>query len=224
MKFWLLSLLSVGLLAMLPGTTRPLSAQTSKNPPSKAWRSLFDGKTLKGWKVTQFGGEGVVEVEDGVIAMDFGSYLTGITYEGDIPTTNYELELEGKRVDGIDFFCATTFPVDQSHCTLVIGGWAGAVVGLSNVDGQDASQNETTSFMSFKTDRWYRVRIRVMPERIQAWIDDKQVVDVDIRKRRIDTRPEVDLSKPLGIAAWETRAALRNIRIRKLPVEPAAEP
>ena len=25
-----------------------------------AWRSMFDGKTLKGWKVPQFGGEGEV--------------------------------------------------------------------------------------------------------------------------------------------------------------------
>ena len=87
-------------------------------------------------------------------------------------------------------------------------------MGLSNLDGQDASQNETTKYMAFKTDRWYRIRIRVRPERIQAWIDDEQVVDVDIRQRRIETRPEVDLSKPLGIAAWETRSAVRNIRIR----------
>ncbi|MFV1967016.1 MAG: DUF1080 domain-containing protein [Pirellulaceae bacterium] len=219
----LLSLLSLVVFTATVVSSAHLSAQAPGKTKHDGWESLFDGKTLKGWKITQFGGEGAVEVEDGAITMDFGSYLTGITYEGDLPTTNYELALEAKRVDGIDFFCATTIPVDKSHCTLIVGGWAGAVVGLSNLDGQDASQNETTTYMAFKTDRWYRIRIRVRPDRIQAWIDDKQVVDVDIRQRRMDTRPEVDLSKPLGIAAWETRSALRRIRIRKLDGEKPAE-
>ena len=70
--------------------------------------------------------------------------------------------------------------------------------------------------MSFKNNQWYRIRVRVLPERIQAWIDDKLIVDQDIRNRKVSTRIEVDLSKPLGIAAWETRAAVRNLRIREI--------
>jgi len=189
-------------------------AQTETRGEQGKWRPLFDGKTLKDWKSTQFGGEGEVTVEEGAITMDFGSSLTGITYVGKLPTNHYEISLEAKRVDGIDFFCALTFPVDKSHCSLIVGGWAGAVVGLSCLDGQDASENETTRYMAFKTDRWYRIRVRVLPGRIQAWIDDEQVVNVETRNRKIETRIEVDLSKPLGMAAWETRSALRNIRIR----------
>ena len=62
------------------------------------------------------------------------------------------------RLDGSDFFCSTTFPVGKDPCTLVVGGWGGMVVGLSNVDHEDASENGTTKTMTFKNKRWYRVR------------------------------------------------------------------
>lgn len=186
------------------------------------WQDLFDGKSLEGWKVTNFGGEGEVKVNEGVIRMDFGSSLTGITYTGKLPKSDFEVELEAKRVDGIDFFCATTFPVQDSFCTLVVGGWAGSVVGLSNIDDEDASQNETTRFMTFRNDRWYKVRIRVTKEKIMAWIDDRKIVDQVITDRKIDVRPEVELSQPLGISAWESQAELRKIRLRKLSKAGAA--
>jgi hypothetical protein len=109
-----------------------------------------------------------------------------------------------------------TFPVGKSHCSFIVGGWAGAVVGLSSIDGKDASENDTTKYMNFKTGQWYRIRVRVTDDNISAWIDDKQVVDQNIKDRKITTRNEVDLSKPLGISAWQTEAAIRNIRLRKL--------
>jgi hypothetical protein len=70
--------------------------------------------------------------------------------------------------------------------------------------------------MSFKDNQWYRIRVRVTEEKIEAWIDDQQVVNQPTKGRRIGTRIEVELSKPFGICAWETRAALRNIRVRRL--------
>ncbi len=190
-------------------------AQAGKVKEPK-WRDLFDGKSLAGWKVTNFGGEGDVEVVDGTIEMDFGGSLTGITYTKEVPKSNYEIRMDAKRMDGIDFFCTTTFPVRDSFCSLVVGGWAGSIVGLSNIDGEDASANETTRFVKFKSDQWYRIRIRVTNKKIQAWIDDKQIVDQEIGGRKLSTRPEVELSQPLGIAAWETRAALRRIQLRRL--------
>jgi hypothetical protein len=180
------------------------------------WMSLFDGKSLTGWKSTQFGGEGEVFVEDGKINLEFGSSMTGITYTGNVPRVNYEISLEAMRTDGIDFFCGLTFPVEKSYCSFIVGGWAGSVVGLSSIDGKDASENDTTRFMNFKTGKWYSIRVRVTKDRIATWIDNAKVVDQDIRGRKISTRNEVNLSTPLGIAAWESKAALRNIRIRTL--------
>ena len=33
---------------------------------------MFDGKTLAGWKVPEFGGEGVVHVKDGAVILEMG--------------------------------------------------------------------------------------------------------------------------------------------------------
>jgi hypothetical protein len=92
------------------------------------WKSLFDGKSLAGWKKTNFGGEGEVSVEGGTILMEQGNDMTGITYaRADFPTTDYEVTLEGKRLQGNDFFCTTTFPVGDDHCSLVVGVTRGRI-------------------------------------------------------------------------------------------------
>ena len=187
-----------------------------KDAEKPKWKALFDGRSLTGWKITNFGGEGEITVEDRKIVLEFGSSLTGITYAKEFPRTNYEVSVEAMRVGGVDFFCGMTFPVEKSHCSFIVGGWGGAVVGLSSIDGKDASENETTKFMKFETGKWYRIRARVTPERIQTWIDDKQIVDQNIVGRKISTRNEVTLSQPFGICAWETRAALRDLKIREL--------
>ena len=185
----------------------------------EAWQSLFDGATLGRWEQTSFGGEGPVRVRDGAIVLEFGDPLTGITWTGDLPRTNYEIALEAARLAGSDFFCGLTFPVGPGACSLIVGGWGGTTVGLSTIDGMDASQNETTLDLRFEDDRWYAVRLRVAPDRIAAWIDEEPVVDVAIEGRRIGIRPEVDPSRPLGVAAYRTRAALRAIRLRALTPE-----
>jgi hypothetical protein len=71
--------------------------------------------------------------------------------------------------------------------------------------------------MKFEDDRWYKFRVRVTPKRIQCWIDDDQVVDQDIEGKRIGLRAEVEPNKPLGLASFETKARIRNIRIRRVP-------
>jgi hypothetical protein len=172
--------------------------------------------SINDWKPTNFGGEGEVQFEDGQVLLDLGQMLTGITYQGDFPKSNYEIRVEAMRTEGIDFFCGLTFPVGDTHCTFIAAGWAGAVVGLSCIDGRDASENETTKYMNFVNGRWYRFRVRVTDEQIEAWIDDQQVVDQPIRGRQLATRPEMELSKPLGIAAWQSRAVVRHLAYRPL--------
>jgi hypothetical protein len=178
--------------------------------------SLFDGKTLGQWKVTDFGGQGDVSVKDGAIYMAMGSYATGVTWTGPLERMDYEITLEAMRVEGNDFFCALTFPVADKPCTLVLGGWGGSVCGLSNIDYYDAANNETTRIIGFDQGQWYRVRLRVVPNRIQAWLDDEELVNVDTTGRHIDIRAEMDLAQPLGIATWITTGAVRNIRVKKL--------
>ncbi len=186
--------------------------------PHSGWTSLFDGKTLGEWRPTGFLLPGTVSIDGDAIILGRGDGLTGITWTGEepFPKTDYEISLEARRLDGIDIFCGLTLPVGETHVSLIVGGWGGTVVGVSNVDSADASENETTTYMTFETDRWYTVRVRVTDDRIRAWIDDESIVDLDTTGRQLDVRPDIALSRPLGIASWNTTAALRNIRFRRL--------
>jgi hypothetical protein len=191
--------------------SNPEAAQALPSPTA-----LFDGKSLDGWRPTEFGGQREVAVVDGTIQLDAGEPLTGITFEGPVPTDNYELSLQARKLKGGDFFCAPTFPVGDSHCTLVLGGWGGTTVGLSCLDGHDASENETTQFIKFEPNRWYSIRIRVAEQKIQCWLDDKQIIDASSRDRKISLRNEVLLSRPLGICSFATKAQLREIKLARL--------
>ncbi len=181
------------------------------------WKPLFNGKDLDGWKITNFGGEGEVFVEDGIVVISQGVDLSGVHTERELPKINYEVQFEAQRVAGSDFFAGLTFPVKDSHCSLIIGGWGGGVCGLSSLSGMDASENETTSYRDFTKGQWYKFRLIVTDDHISAWIDDNQIVDVDTTGQRIGTRFEIDRSKPFGFATYQTTAKLRNAKLRPLP-------
>jgi hypothetical protein len=186
-------------------------------PQTGDWVPLFDGKTLHGWRETPFARRGQVRVEDGSIILGPGKPMTGIAWTGPFPKSNYEVRFEGSRREGSDFFGSLTFPVKDSFCTWVTGGWGGDIVGLSSLDGWDASDNETRSYLNFENGRWYALRLRVTDDRIMAWIDDQPVVNVNIEGRNIGLRPgEIKLSAPFGFASYVTTGALRKIEYRVL--------
>ena len=54
-------------------------------------------------------------------------------------------------------------------------------------------------------------------DRIQAWIDDKQVINVDIAGRKVGLRfGDMKLSAPLGFASYLTAGNVRKIEYRLL--------
>eukprot|EP01035_Chromulina_nebulosa_P035447 gene35446-47650_t len=204
----------VAALSVAPGALRA----------AEAARVLFDGATLAGWKPSAFDSQKEVKVEkafrDGkpAIVAEKSDYLSGISWAdaATLPKTNYEISLAAMRVGGSDFFCGLTFPVGESACTFVVGGWSGMVVGLSNVDNMDASENETSQGKEFKSGRWYRIRVRVTPAKIEAWIDDEQMVDLETKDKKIGLRfGDISHSLPLGIAAYQTEAAWRELRLKQ---------
>ena len=205
----------------------PLAGQAAKpaaDASASEWRSLFDGKSLAGWKESDFLGAGKVTVDKGVITIGTG-ILTGINWASaspPFPSTGYEIRVEAARLKGSDFFAGITFPVRDSFCTWINGGWGGEVVGLSNIDGADALRNETSFARKFELGRWYAFRLRVTPSEILAWIDDESVIHVDISKKWISLREgEIDRSIPFGIATYATVAGVRKIEWR--PWSPAAK-
>ena len=196
-------------------TLPPGAAQTPAPFEGEGWQAMFDGRTLAGWRETAFAGHGEVRCQSSVIVLSMGSPFTGINWTNEFPKMNYEVALDAMRVMGSDFFCGLTVPVGTNFCSLIVGGWGGSLVGISSLDGMDASENETTKFKNFESGRWYRIRLRVTEKKIQAWIDKERLVDVSTADRRISVRPgEIELSEPFGLAAWQSAAALREIKFR----------
>lgn len=178
---------------------------------------MLEKNSLGKWKATDFAGHGEVSVEKGVLKIGMGIELTGVNWTGELPKGEYEISFEGRRVQGNDFFCGLTFPVQGSHATLILGGWGGALVGISSFDNLDASENETGDVYIFEDGQWYAVKLRVQKNRIRVWINDKEQIDIDLMDRKVGMRPgEIERSAPLGIATWMTGSEIRKIRIRDL--------
>ena len=182
---------------------------------------MIAGDTLGNWKITDFAGGEEVKVEDGVMKISMGIELTGVNWEGDLPQGEYEMEFEARRMQGNDFFCGLTFPVNEKHATLVLGGWGGALVGISSLDNLDASENETGDVYVFEDQQWYKVKLQVLEGRIKVWINGESQINVNLENREVGMRSgEIEQSVPLGIATWMTSAEIRNMVMRELGEEP----
>ena len=207
------------ILALISGCRSRSESRSEKEPELRVsepgWELLFDGKTMKNWEISEFGPQGPVQVSEESIILGMGEGCTGVTWKGEFPRIGYEVKLEAKKISGNDFSCGITFPVADSYCSLIVGGWGGPVVGLSSIDGNDASENETRLLKKFEHGKWYEIHLKVSDEKIEAWIDNEKLVDFNTTGHKLSTRPEVDLSKPFGICSWNTTAALRNIQLNK---------
>jgi len=102
-----------------------------------------------------------------------------------------------------------------------LGGWGGDIVGISSIDGWDASDNETRGYFTFENSRWYAFHLQVTEDRIQAWIEGQRVVNAEIRGRAIGLRiGDIKLSTPLGFASYNTTGGIRKIEYRPIAAHP----
>jgi len=179
--------------------------------------ALFNGKDLTGWKIAPFDGGGAVRVlSNGIAQCDAGTPLSGIAYTNTPPTMNYEISLEALRAEGSDFFVALTIPVETNFCTVVIGGWGGSLCGISSVDYADASENQWGEGVSLENNRWYTLRVRVTPGVLQVFLNNglyaARVEYGDARRLSL-RQGDIDKTKPLGLATYNTRALWRNFTL-----------
>jgi hypothetical protein len=181
---------------------------------------LFNGKDLSGWQVIKkldFARHGKVSVADGTITMAAGQPASGIHFDAEkrkFPRSNYEVSFEAKRTAGQDFFCGLTFPVDKEYCTLILGGWGGGTIGLSNINNAPADENQTTNYVEFKNDQWYKVQLRVTDKQINVWIDKEHLIELERKDHKFSIWWEQEPVRPFGFATWYTGAAYRNIQLR----------
>lgn len=215
----------------LSGCVASPTADADANPGSTDLAKKINAKpiavldaSLTDWKPINFGGEGDVYYNDGGLNLDYGNPLTGVVFTGDLDALlgqnkdNYAITMRAQRVEGVDMFLGVTFPVGNAgHVSLVLGGWAGAVTGLSNLNGLNASENSTTQYHAFEDKRWYKIKILVTEHKIQCWKDDDLLVDIDRADvTTYDTHVAVTDSKPLGLFSYGTWGKVRDMKVWQL--------
>lgn len=188
--------------------------------------SLLSGNELSpNWKlVEEMKDHGTATLKEGTLTLTAGVPMTGVAYIGktELPVRDYEVSFEARRVEGEDFFAALTFPVRDAntHATLVVGGWGGRCVGISNIQYQSADENSSTSWVDFETGKWYRLRLEVRANRLKAWLDDKELFDVATEGQKLSLRfGDIEFCKPFGLATYSSVGEIRKLQITKLSPE-----
>lgn len=198
-----------------------IKSAVSDEPAKTDWR------TTGSWSKCEFGGDGPIKIsqpqfasaigDKPAIRLEAGDPMTAVYWSGQSPRDNFRWSFEAKRVSGFDFFAAATFPIADGQATFVPGGWGGGITGLSNIDGKDASNNETSQYVAIESDRWYRIDIQVTTASVQCFLDGKKLIDVARAGKTFEIRDEMDLCLPFGIAAYQSDSLIRNIRLVTLP-------
>ena len=188
--------------------------------PRSEWKLVSD-EFAPAWKASGIFEEGKVLIHDGEIILRPGQPMTGVRFDAwmsaGLPLTRYSIEYEAMRVEGNDFFGTVTFPVNDAHVSLVVGGWGGTLVGISSIDEMDASENNTHGNGYFENNRWHKVRIEVRDDELRAWINDKLFVNTSTKGHRLGLRTgDIEKCLPFGFASYATQSRIRNVLIRRL--------
>lgn len=166
---------------------------------------------------------GIRRESDGFTMLE-GSPMTGIVlpawFQTGLPATDYAIDYEAMRAAGRDFFGSVTFPArdGKTFVTFVLGGWGGSQVGISCIDGYDASENTTGSSQRFENGRWYRIRIEVRTKEIRVLLDGRPIVQANVAGRDLSLRAgDIDKCVPFGFATHGTEGWVRGCVIETLP-------
>jgi len=199
----------------------PGAARGAQDVQVGKWQSLFDGKTLNGWQAARgghFKGNVAerISVADGCIVIGGVHAGTGVRCTRDIPRTGYELAFDVMCTQGGSSAGSLIFPVGETYSMwdICTGGGGPKLAATATHPGrQDAASRPFKAVNG----RWYRFRVRVERDRVQAWIDDEQVFDCPTQGYRFGHWAGWNPARPLGfLTCYSSAAKVRNIRLRRL--------
>lgn len=175
---------------------------------------LFDGSTLGAWQPEPTGRDDAVRVADGAIELSWGSPGTSMAWTGTRIPPSYELSLEVAKLEGAGSgYWFLTFPIDAERtCTLTLAHRMAWLCGESGPAGAGA----TSRSFGLETREWHSVRLRVVPGRVEAQVDDERLT-VEPTGTPAVALAGIDAPRELEIATWSMTAAVRELRLERLP-------
>lgn len=202
--------------------------------PAEEWVSLFDGKSLKGWKDSS--GAGSFRVADGVIAADGPQshlFYTGPVRNAEFRNFELKLEVMARPLCNSGVFFHTKFQpsgwpeqgfeIQVNNTALGAGTYrerkkTGSLYGVRNVYKAFAKDNE-----------WFPMHVIVQGKRVQVFVSGLLLVDY------VEPDPPVQAAKTpgrvLGGGTFAlqchdpgSKAFFRNIMVRPLPDDAPPSP
>jgi len=104
---------------------------------------------------------------------------------------------------------------------VIIGGWGGGLCGISSFNYMDAAENQWTRGVAFENNKWHTLRVRVMPNVMQIFLDEKKTYHARVEYEKssqfsLRSGSDIDKTKPLGLASFQTHAHWRNFTLTKI--------
>lgn len=208
-------------LLVLAGVTSAHAAGTAAKKAPRDWQSLFDGKTLDGWRASE--APGSFNVRDGEIVVR--GPRSHLYYVGDVAHhdfRDFELQLD-----------VMTKPSANSgvyfHTQWQQEGWPAKGYEVQ-VNNSHSDPKRTAGLYAVKDnfnapvkdDVWFKLRIRVEGQRVRTYVDDKLIVDYTQPKqpeRPADMKGRVLSSGTFALQAHDPGSEVhyRDIKVRVLP-------
>jgi len=196
----------------------PLWGQQSATPEEPAWRSLFNGEDLTGWKIH---GEEDWRVEDGVIVSQsikggYGYLATEKAYRDFSLKVRFKCEAEGNS--GV-FFHSTLDGTDIRGIQAEVDP-RGNTAGLYESGGRGwLAQPDPALQEKFRQDAWNEMEVTVVGNRITTRLNGHEGVDyTDPEPRFEDGKIALQLHSGGGV-----RVLWKDLRIRDLPPSPPSD-
>lgn len=221
----------------------PLFAEDKTEP---GFERVFDGKTLKGWHISETCGHGNTRrwvVEDGAITGSQDKPGNGGIILTDAEYGDFEVALEMKNDYGPDsgLFLRSTEKgqcyqamIDYHNNGNLMGVYGEGIGGFSSrnfvmLETPDRIREETSpdNPLPVKPDEWakfwkhgewneLRARIEGNPPRITTWINGKQFIKWKDTEKRLGDRGRIALQVHGGGDTTKEFVRYRNIRIKVL--------
>ncbi|THA79440.1 DUF1080 domain-containing protein [Streptomyces sp. A0642] len=183
--------------------------------PATGYRSLFNGKTLEGWKQA---GPGTFDVVDGELRTEGGMGL--LTYQAK-ELKSYSLKLDWKMAGDDNSGVFVGFPASDDPWSAVNNGYE------VQIDASDAADRTTGSVYTFKAadikardqvlrppGQWNSYEIKVQGERLQIFLNGVKINDFT------NTDPVRSLKDGyIGLQnhGADDQVSFRNIQLKELP-------
>ena len=190
---------------------------------SDGWRSLFDSKSMKGWRLMAVHGGrgGIWSIENGMLVGNQDKDHTGGLLGTEEKFSNYEIELEFDADYPVDSGLFLRTRDDGMGYQVTIDYRDGGYVGSLYAPSAGGYLTQFSDWKkSYREKGWNHLRARIEgnPAHITAWLNDVKTIDFTDSMERYPTVGYIGLQVHGGAGAWgeNSRIRFRNIRIKLL--------